>query len=169
MSKRRSATSRPPDPPPVIYLDENLSSPRIGEALRQYPDWHVQLHYDNFQPGMSDVDVIAACAERGWILVSCDDRIRIVPENRAAVIRSAVKAFMFCKGNYHGGDYSSALGIARHRMIKLINRTAGPFFARIHVNGDVRLFEDKPAGEMTALERTARKYGEHVLHKIESV
>ena len=167
MSKKPSDTSTPLlEPPRVIFLDENLSSPKIGELLRHFPhDWQVELYYDHFEPRKPDLEIIEICGQRGWVLVSCDDRIRTVAINRAAVNRHQVYAFMFPKGNYHWVDYSAALIVARHSMISLMRKTAPPMCARIFINGQIKpLFQHRPPTEMTSRERTALKYGQKVIN-----
>ena len=168
MSKKRSSTSdaKPPEQPPVFYLDENLSSPEIGKTLRRFQsDWTIILHHDQFKRGARDPDVIRACAAQGWTMISCDDRIRYVPENKKVAIESKLRAFM---GNYQGVEIASALVAARHRMIGFNKKNAPPFFARIFINGTISRLDDKrESGQLSARERTLRKYGANVLNEAE--
>jgi len=123
-SEKQSDTSTPPprDPPTGFLLDENLSSADIADFLRRLKsvDWHIELHTDHFPRGASDVEVIKECGARGWVLVSCDDRIRYVPQNKAAVLDHSVRAFMFGKGNYQGIEYAAALVVGRMHMFKVL-------------------------------------------------
>lgn len=163
MSKKPSSTSdasRPPDLP-VFYIDENLSSPELGKALRQFSsDWSIVLHTDKFRRGAQDVDVIRDCARLNWVMVSCDDRIRYVPRNKKAAIESKLRAFMLGEGNYRGLEIIAALIAGRHRMIGFNRRNAPPFFARLFINGKVARLDDKrQIGDLSSRDRTVRKYG----------
>ena len=162
MSEKPSDTSTPPDVP-VLLLDENLSSADIAGFLRRFPKvWQVELHTDHFVRGLPDVDVIRECASRGWILISCDDRIRYVPENKAAVLASKIRAFMFNKGNYQGVEYAAALVVGRTQIVNAIRKNAGPLLARIQVSGDVVVLEPQPSVTLTSKEKTRRKYGDKI-------
>jgi hypothetical protein len=145
-------------------LDENLSGPKVAGPTRQLRDWQVVTHTDAFPRDkhpdpVPDPVVLERCGKENWILISCDDRIRRVPRNKAAAIEHRAKVFMFPEGNYSGPEYVAALTIARRKLLNLARKTAGPFFARIHINGDVSLLDQKPKQEMTSRERTALKYG----------
>lgn len=168
MSEKPSDTLTLPlrDPLPTLLLDENLSSSDIAEFLRRIrKEWQIELHTDYLARGASDVEVITECGRREWILISCDDRIRYVPENKAAVIRNRVQVFMFNKGNYQGVEYAAALIVGRTQLLNMIRLTAGPFFARITRSGDVVALEPKPSKADTSRDKTARKYGTSVFDK----
>lgn len=165
MSEKPSDTSTLRDVP-VLLLDENLSSADIAHFLRRFPkEWTIELHTDHFARGMSDVDVIRECGTRGWILVSCDDRLRFVPQNKAAVIQHRVRTFMFGKGNYQGVEYAAALIVGRTQITNAIRKAGGGhFFARIQIRGEVVLLEPKESEtkNLTAHEKTERKYGRKI-------
>ncbi len=166
MSEKPSDTSTlpPRDDTPSLLLDENLSSADIPEMLRRIrKEWRIEQHLDHFRPGTADPEVIAECGRRRWALVSCDDRIRYVPQNKAAVIKHGVHAFMFGKGNYQGVEYAAALIVGRGQMLNMIRRTAGYFFAHVRRSGEIVLMEPRPNKATEASrEKTIRKYGDHI-------
>src|SRR5262249_49499612 len=148
--------------------DENLSSDDIAQFIRRFPhEWKVEIHTDHFPRGMGDVDVIRECGTRDWVLISCDDRIRYVPQNKAAVIEKSVRVFMIGKGNYQGVEYAAALIVGRSQIINALRKTAGPFLARIQKNGDVNILEPQETTrrDESSRDRTARKYGRDVFKK----
>jgi hypothetical protein len=161
MSEKPSDTSTSLERPPTLLLDENLSSSDIAQVLRKFPlEWGIELHTDHFPRGLSDVEVIQGCADRQWSLISCDDRIRYVPQNKAAVLRCRVRAFMFGKGNYQGVEYAAALVVGRAHIVNAIRRSSGHLLARIQRDGDVQILEPKaPTGELTARQKTQIKFG----------
>src|SRR5437879_6538551 len=119
MFEQPSDISTPPplrETRPTLLLDENLSSADIAAFLRPIKSWQIELHTDYLARGLPDPDVIRECGARRWVLVSCDDRIRRVPENKAAMIRHQVPAFMFAKGNYQGVEYAAAMIVGRRGM-----------------------------------------------------
>jgi len=77
------------------------------------------------------VDLIRECGERGWALVTCDDRIRKLPQSKAAVIRHKVRVFSFAHGNFQGAEYAAALVVGSLKIATMIKKTAGYLFARV--------------------------------------
>jgi hypothetical protein len=151
---------------PTLLLDENLSSSSIAEFLKRIRrEWVIELCIDHLPRGTSDPDVIKLCGERGWVLVTCDERIRYVPENKAAVIRNRVKAVMFNKGNLQGVEYAAALIVGRSHMLKTIQSTVGHLISRINRSGEFSVLEPKQAEATTAREKTKKKYGDKVFDK----
>ena len=100
-------------------------------------------------PMANGVGLPRECAARGWSLVTCDDRIRYVPENKAAVLEYKLRAFMFCKGNYQGVEYAAALIIGRVAMGKIIRTVAPPFIVR-HPT-EMVMFSERAAVRETGL------------------
>lgn len=142
MSKKRSNTSGLLDTPPVVLLDENLSSPDIAEELgRWVSDWTIKLHKECFpNPRTPDVEVLERCASEGWILVSVDDKMRYRADSkRIARIRGA-RVFLFPRAYTSGAEYRAALTAGRHRLLKLARKMPPPNFARITREGSVGHF-----------------------------
>jgi hypothetical protein len=158
-----TSTLPPRDAAPTLLLDENLSSADIADFLRRFPkEWRIEIHTDHFARGLPDVDVIRECGARGWVLVSCDDRIRFVPQNKDAVIRHRVRSLMFGKGNYQGVEYAAALIVGRRQIMNTIRKMAGPFFARIQISGEIVMLEPKQDTGLTSRQKTERKYGRKI-------
>lgn len=161
MSKKRSNTSTLLDPPPVILLDENLSSPDIAEELGRWTsEWTVELHRKHFpNPKTPDTEVLAFCGKRGWILVSVDDRMRHVPENVNAAKTSGARVFCFPRSYVSGAEYRSALTAGRYKLLHYARKMPPPNFARITREGTVGFFErDKTKPGASSRDRTRVKY-----------
>ena len=159
MSKKQSGTSKLLDPPPTILLDENLSSPDIAAELKRWEsDWTVELHRDHFpNPRTGDPEVLKVCGQRGWILISVDDRMRRV--HKAAAKEYGARVFSFPRSYATGAEYRSALTAGRHKLLRLARKMPPPNFARITKEGTVGFFEsDKAPKAASSQERTRAKY-----------
>jgi hypothetical protein len=85
-----------------------------------------------WSPNMRDVDWIAECGSRNWIIVSGDKAIQEVPEERQAVINSKCKVFMFDDGNItRTEDWAAAFLVGREKIVETALRGNGPFFVTI--------------------------------------
>ncbi|MCX7961332.1 MAG: hypothetical protein N2653_07125 [Burkholderiales bacterium] len=80
--------SAPPDEP-VFFTDRDLGT-RFPEILVE-AGLRVERHRDHFAPESPDDLWLRAVAEKGWIAVSHDARIRYKPNERDAVIRHRVR------------------------------------------------------------------------------
>jgi PIN domain-containing protein len=169
MSKKRSGSSKPHRSLPTIFLDENMGSPELVEELRTLQCWAVEYqldHLDVFPRGMLDPDLIAECGRRTWAIISCDDRFRYQKRSKEAVVQHKVKVLMFPEGEYSGLQYRSALVAAHQRILSLLRKHVGTHcFARILVSGEIRPLEQKQRSAMTSREKTASKYGAHVIQE----
>jgi hypothetical protein len=161
MSKKQSSISGLLDPPPTILLDENLSSPDIAAELRRWEsEWSVELHKDHFpDPRTPDPEILKTCGERGWIIISVDDRMRRISEYRKVAEKYGARVFTFPKSYATGAEYRAALTAGRHKLLKLAKKMPPPNFARITKEGNAGFFDrDKLAKTATSVEKTAAKY-----------
>src|SRR5438094_3502495 len=76
-SKRRSAAScaSPKRPEAVYFVDRYLGRRIVPEALRQ-AGMRVEVHDDHFAADAPDVQWIAVGGQRGWVVLTKDERIR---------------------------------------------------------------------------------------------
>jgi uncharacterized protein with PIN domain len=80
-SKRQSAAnsgSTPPDSPLIFFVDRSLGQKVIAEKLRQ-SGVNVEIHDDHFPQDAPDEHWIAEVGEKGWVVLTKDDRIRYRP------------------------------------------------------------------------------------------
>lgn len=141
-----------------------MSSLAIATALREVQGWQIEMHTAHMDRGISDVEVIEFCAQRGWALVSVDDRIRYVPENKMAAERCGLQVFMLmCKKDTVGVQMSSALVAAQGKILQFIKTNRCGFFAHVYLAGRAKIMTrfDAQAFELSpSQQRSWRKYGQ---------
>lgn len=86
-SKKRSAASSPSRPPePLTYfLDRSLGRFKLATALRQ-AGLRVEVHDDYFQQDATDEEWLAGVGQRGWIVLTKDEKIRYHVESYARLL-----------------------------------------------------------------------------------
>lgn len=160
------STSLPPEVPaddrPVLVLDQTFSSPKLKAILEAAPDWRVVLHKDHFPPDAKDHEWIPECGRRGWLILSCDKRMRTWTAEdglaRRAAMESRAKIFFCTSGGRPLSDYGYCVGNARKKILNLARKSHGPLFAKIRNDGTlIELERDKKTE--TKRQRTMRKYG----------
>ena len=72
----------------IYFTDRDLGK-RFGEILKS-GGLTVERHDDHFAPDTSDEVWLAEVGKRGWIALTHDSRIRYKPNERDAVMRTAL-------------------------------------------------------------------------------
>src|SRR5712672_1914263 len=129
-SKKPSAgklpSQLPLDFPFTIFIDENHC--RNKALLEGLDAVHIkyELHCDHFERGTDDVVWIPTAGERGWIVVTTDDRIRRRALEKRGVLRRKVRLFVFTDNNTFGAVMAQRLITAIPEMKLLINKQPPP-------------------------------------------
>ena len=107
--KRGSDASSELREPLVFFLDRSLGKKKVAQALRQ-AGAVVEVHADHFPADARDEDWLRVVGSRGWIVLTKDERIRYRPNERSALLRSGVRAFILTARDLTGeemGEVSS--------------------------------------------------------------
>lgn len=111
----------------------------MPEALRQ-AGLQAQVHDDHFPADASDADWLRVVGQRGWIVLTKDERIRHRPLERAALLDAGVRAFVLTAQRMSGADMGQAFVRARRAMEHLLHRRRQrPFIATVTRHGRVRV------------------------------
>ena len=92
---RRSGASfdqKQPDPL-TFFLDRNLGKHIIADILREAGAL-VEVHDDHFPAGAKDNEWLPAVGEKGWVVLTKDQRIRYRGLELKALEEAQVKAFV---------------------------------------------------------------------------
>ena len=128
----------PPEPGPVFFVDASLGRRIVPEALRR-EGVQVVAHDDRFGPGTPDAVWLEEAGRHGWLVLTKDKRIRYRENERRALQRAGVAAFVFVGKDLTGEEIAKALVVALPRMIRTANQTRRPFIATVTPRGTVRL------------------------------
>lgn len=121
----------------TFFLDRNLGSRRVAEALRQ-AGANVKVHADHFAADGTDEEWLAACGDRGWIAITLDYRIRYRVSERDALKEHKVKAFLIARAGQMSGAALSQMLVGRlPKFVALASQTPAPFAYRVTPSGVV--------------------------------
>ena len=135
---RRSGASfdqKQPDPL-TFFLDRNLGKHIIADILREAGAL-VEVHDDHFPAGAKDNEWLAAVGEKGWVVLTKDQRIRYRGLELKALEEAQVKAFVLTSGNLQGHDMAAIFVKALPAMQKYVINNDPPFIARLTSQGKV--------------------------------
>ena len=99
----------------------------------------VVAHDDAFEPGTADAVWLSDVGAKGWIVLTKDARIRYRTNEREALLRANVRAFVLRSGNLTGQQMADAFVRAIPRIERLLRSQPAPFIAGVSASGQVTL------------------------------
>lgn len=143
-SKKRSDTNliSPPDfKQAVVFLDRSLGRDIIAGILRA-KDIKVEVHDDHLEQTSPDEEWIKFVAERDWIAITKDDRIRHRKSEIAAIREYKARVIVVVAKNATGKEIAEILLRGWRQIARLSAKVPAPFMAKIHRSGRVRMIEN---------------------------
>ena len=118
-SKKRSDSKHAP-PDAVFFVDEGLGRYDVAEPLRQ-AGYLVVCHHELFRDrqGVPDEEWLPVVAEKRYLVLSKDDRIRLNPGQKAILMEAGVRAFFLNRADASGPIMADAFLIAAPRMLRM--------------------------------------------------
>ena len=101
----------------------------FGTTLRE-AGLNVVLHDDHFDERTTDLEWIPAIAERGWVAITKDDRIRYRPLEKALVISSGARVLLLT-GKADLREHAANVVRSIARVERFVARTPAPWFAKL--------------------------------------
>jgi hypothetical protein len=100
--------------------------------------WAVELHDDHFAQDTIDEDIFPVVAERGWVLITQDRRIRTRPAERLALIEYGLRTFSIAStANLSAVETITVLRAARAGIDEQLRQLWPPFVVAIYKDGSL--------------------------------
>ena len=127
----------------VLFLDETSQNcPAIHNALNS-SSIPFERHGTHFAPGTEDSVWLPTVGKEGWVLFTCDQRIRYNDLERTKIIQHRIGAFVLTSGNLSGAMMGAAVTAAAKKMKSMVRKQKRPFIAYVSKSGDVAVrFDD---------------------------
>jgi predicted nuclease of predicted toxin-antitoxin system len=126
----------------TFFLDRALGSNYVAQALKQ-AGATVEVFAPHFPPDCPDVVWLPEVSQRGWIILTKDDKIGRNPLEQIAIAQSAAKVFILAGGNLTGKEMGNIFALALPKIQKLAQSHRPPFIARVYEGGIVRMWQDQ--------------------------
>jgi len=141
-SKRSSGRRLAADQQPEFLIDRSLGRLTVPDALREVGltvHTLAEVYGEKVAQDTEDVAWIKLAAQRGWVVLCKDDRIRRRPAERDALMEGKVRAFCLTNANL-GFDAQAAYFTAnRHRILQAA-RKPGPYLYGVYKDTIKRLW-----------------------------
>lgn len=124
----------------VFFLDRSLGADDVRLAM-QAAGAAVEIHIDHFSGATTDDVWLRAVGEKGWIVVTKDERIRYRAVERRAIAEARVKTFILVPKRLTGPQNGEILAKAIDKMTRFSVGNQPPFIAKVFRDSTVRLWE----------------------------
>jgi predicted nuclease of predicted toxin-antitoxin system len=133
-SKKPSA-AKPPDGT-VFFIDRSLGVEPIRTELIN-AGLVVEIHDDHFARDEEDRVWLQKVGERGWVVLTKDQRLRYRPLEIGALRASNARVFVLTAGNLRGTEIAAVFLAALPLICRILYSRPGPFVARVSQSGRV--------------------------------
>lgn len=134
---KKQSVAKPPDGT-VLFIDRSLGVEPIRTALVD-AGLVVEIHDDHFARDEEDHVWLRAIGERGWVVLTKDQRLRYRPLEIAALRASNARVFVLTAGNLRGIEIAAVFLAAIPRICRILSSRTGPFVARVSQSGHVTI------------------------------
>jgi len=104
------------------------------------------VHEDHFAPDCPDAEWMRVAAEKGWLILTKDQRVRRRPIELLAIRLSRAAAFILTAGDLNGPEQAAIFIRAAPRIERLAASHARPLIATISRAGTVTVIEGDRRG-----------------------
>jgi predicted nuclease of predicted toxin-antitoxin system len=101
----------------------------------------VEIHDNHFKRDEEDRVWLQKIGERGWVVLTKDQRLRYRPLEITALRSSGARVFILVAGNLRGVEIAAVFRDALPRIFKVLNKHPGPFVARVTKTGHISITE----------------------------
>ncbi|MBS3933903.1 MAG: hypothetical protein KGZ35_06055 [Truepera sp.] len=112
----------------VFFIDRNLQGRTFYEPLRA-AGLLVALHRNHFAHEAADVEWIPVVAERGWIIVTADRRLRLAKDEQTAIVTAKARVVALTQGKATFSELAENFLFARAKIERFVKKHPAPFFA----------------------------------------
>jgi predicted nuclease of predicted toxin-antitoxin system len=134
---KKPSVAKPPEGT-VFFIDRSLGVEPIRAELVN-AGLKIEIHDDHFPRAEEDRVWLQAVGERGWVVLTKDQKLRYRPLEIAALRASNARVFVLTAGNLRGGEIAAVFLTALPQICQLLLEQPGPFVARVSRPGNVRV------------------------------
>ena len=133
-SKKPSAAKLPDGT--VFFIDRSLGVEPIRTELIN-AGLVAEIHDDHFARDEEDRVWLQEVGERGWVVLTKDQRLRYRPLEIGALRASSARVFVLTAGNLRGGEIAAVFLAALPLICRILRSRPGPFVVRVSRSGRV--------------------------------
>ncbi len=121
----------------VYFVDRSLGKFVVPQALR-LQGAKVEVHDDHFSPDATDEKWLADVGQKGWIVLTKDNRLRYHTREKSVLLRYGVRAFILTAHNLTGQEIAHAFTAALPKIEKFVKRHTKACIVAVTRDGTLR-------------------------------
>jgi hypothetical protein len=125
-----------PDDLPKIFVDRNLGSRRVVDAIRS-AGYTAIVHDEYFDQATPDIEWLSTVGKKGWVVLSHDVNITKNLPELEALIAANVHAFIFKIKHPNGNLLVNAVTSALPHIVQIVNRRPPPSVGIVNKDGKI--------------------------------
>jgi hypothetical protein len=114
----------------VFFIDRSLGRRWVAEALAR-SGLRSEIHDAHFASNAQDVEWLRVVGERGWIVLTKDDRIRRNPPEQRAVLEAGLRVFVIKIKDATGPEIAALVERRASALADFARAHAAPFVALV--------------------------------------
>lgn len=122
----------------TVFVDICLGSHKLPEELKSL-GVRIERHVDHFARDCEDGKWLEVVGQRGWIILTKDEKILRRPAERAALEHAGAHAMFFGRQDATGDELIEAFKVALPKLDRLFATVLKPTFVAISKSGKVRV------------------------------
>jgi predicted nuclease of predicted toxin-antitoxin system len=126
----------------TFFIDRAIGKKHVPEVLRD-SGANIEVHADWFEQDAPDIEWLPIVSQKGWVIITKDERIGRNPLELMAIAESQARVFIFVSGNLKRQQMAEALVQAMAKMTKIAQSNKAPFIAKVYRNGNVNLWRKR--------------------------
>ncbi|MBX5493467.1 MAG: DUF5615 family PIN-like protein [Chloroflexi bacterium] len=127
----------------TYFFDRNLGR-RVPDALKLLGA-DVVKHDDLFDPTTPDDEWLAVAAQRGWIIITRDKRLRFNEAERQAIVQARLGCFVLLSPKLTRWAMARLLLQVWDKLEAIVAQEPRPFIYGVHADGTVRPLQLAPS------------------------
>ena len=139
MRSKKPSAAKPPEGT-IFFIDRSLGKEPIRTELVS-ADVVVEIHDDHFARDEQDRIWLGAVGQRGWVVLTKDQRLRYRPLEIAALRASKARVFVLTAGNLRGVEIAAVFQAALPAMCKVLHDEPGWFIAGVSKSKKVTILD----------------------------
>ena len=131
-----------------FFCDRNLGR-RVPAAL-EARGWNVERHDDHFAQNTPDDVILRALADRSWIFLTQDKKIRTRGPERRILLDYGIRTISIAStANLSSAATIETLTLAEEAIFKAIDAETAPYVIAVYKNGTLRRLDLQDTGKRT--------------------
>ncbi|MGV0028407.1 PIN-like domain-containing protein [Phormidesmis priestleyi] len=103
----------------------------------------VEIFEPHFLPDVPDTMWLPEVSQRGWFVLTKDDKIGRNSWEQIAIAQSQARVFILAIGNLPGREMGKIFAEALPKMQRIAQSHRSPFIAKVYEDGKVRMWQDR--------------------------